>query len=89
MELSRLHETAYIAIHGEDAKEHAVFRELTRVRQYFQKIQRVEHGGNQQNGKLKLDKEATGRIIKHSLVCIHVSKKFKFPALTVYGLLMI
>ena len=63
--------TAYIRLHGENAKEHPVFKELSRVRLYFEKLKNAESGGSSKRDGLALDKEAAGRIIKHGLVrCI-------------------
>lgn len=58
---------AYLRLNGIDAREHAVFRELTRVKQYFQKVEDVEKMGSRREN-LSLDKAAAGRIIKHALV---------------------
>ncbi|EXJ95065.1 hypothetical protein A1O1_00183 [Capronia coronata CBS 617.96] len=57
---------SYLKLHGVQAKDHAVFRELTRVKQYFEKIKEVENGPSAQPS-LTLNKEAAGRIIKHAL----------------------
>lgn len=57
---------AWLRLHGVNAKEHPVFRELTRVKQYFEKIKELETGPEQRT--LKLDKEAASRFIKHGLV---------------------
>lgn len=57
---------AYLRLHGVDAKQHPVFRELTRVRQYFTKIKDLETEPEQRS--MTLDKEAAGRFIKHGLV---------------------
>jgi bacterioferritin (cytochrome b1) len=43
-----------------------VFRELTRVKQYFEKIKVAESAGSKPI--TKLDKAAAGRFIKHALV---------------------
>lgn len=59
--------TAYIRLNGVSAKEHPVFRELTRVKQYFEKIKEVEFGG-QKRENLSLDKPTAARFIKHALV---------------------
>ena len=58
---------AYLRLNGINAREHLVFRELTRVKQYFEKTKRLEFG-NQSQATLSLDKAATGRIVKHALV---------------------
>ena len=57
---------AYLRLRGIDARRHPVFRELTRVRQYFDKIKGLETGPEKRN--LTLDKAAAGRFIKHGLV---------------------
>ncbi|KAJ5766505.1 uncharacterized protein N7511_004121 [Penicillium nucicola] len=56
---------SYLRLHGVDAKQHPVFRELTRVRQYFAKIKDIETPPEQRS--MTLDKEAAGRFIKHGL----------------------
>lgn len=65
-EFSRLNIIAYLRLNGVDSKEHSVFRELTRVKQYFEKIKAAESAGTKQNAML--DKAAAGRFIKHALV---------------------
>lgn len=55
-----------------NARNHPVFRELTRVKQYFEKIKSVEFG-DMKRENLSLNKPAAGRIIKHALVCSHLS----------------
>lgn len=60
--------TAYLKLHGVDAKEHAVFRELTRVKQYFEKIKTAETDPTTSRPTVTLNKEAAGRVIKHALV---------------------
>ncbi|KAL8634985.1 MAG: hypothetical protein Q9226_009404 [Calogaya cf. arnoldii] len=57
---------SYLRLNGVDVKEHAVFRELARVKQYFQKVEDVEKIGSKREN-LTLDKAAAGRIIKHAL----------------------
>jgi hypothetical protein len=72
--IERLHLTitaAYLRLLGVKAREHPVFRELTRVKQYFQKIKAAENPVNQRAGKrdnLSLDKGAAQRIIAAGLV---------------------
>ena len=56
---------AYLNLNGVNAKEHAVFTELTRVRQYFQKIKQVEDAPIKPNQSL--DKAAANRFIKAGL----------------------
>lgn len=52
---------------GINAREHAVFQELIRVKQYLQKVKGVEDR-DKERGTASLDKDAAGRIIKHALV---------------------
>ncbi|KAL3466776.1 Sas10/Utp3/C1D family-domain-containing protein [Aspergillus heterothallicus] len=56
---------SYLRLHGVNAKEHPVFRELTRVKQYFEKIKILETPPEQR--AMVLDKQAAGRFIKHGL----------------------
>ncbi|KAF2838992.1 hypothetical protein M501DRAFT_909905, partial [Patellaria atrata CBS 101060] len=56
---------SYLRLNGTDAKEHPVFEELTRVRQYFEKIKSVEISGQKPN--MVLDRQAAGRFIKAGL----------------------
>ncbi|BDD63342.1 hypothetical protein MAP00_008243 [Monascus purpureus] len=56
---------SYLRLQGVNAKEHPVFRELTRVRQYFEKIKALETEPEKRS--LMLDKAAAGRFIKHGL----------------------
>lgn len=55
-------------LHGVDAKQHSVFRELTRVRQYFDKIKALETEPEER--PMTLDKGAASRFIKHGLVSL-------------------
>ena len=57
---------AYLRLNGVNSKEHPVFREITRVKQYFEKIKAAESAGTKQN--VTLNKAAAGRFIKHALV---------------------
>ncbi|EKG11717.1 Sas10/Utp3/C1D [Macrophomina phaseolina MS6] len=56
---------SYLSLNGVKAKEHAVFTELTRVRQYFQKIKQVEEAPIKPNQSL--DKAAANRFIRAGL----------------------
>ncbi|PWY82252.1 hypothetical protein BO70DRAFT_352845 [Aspergillus heteromorphus CBS 117.55] len=56
---------SYLRLHGVNAREHPVFRELTRVKQYFAKITALETEPEKRT--LTLDKQAAGRFIKHGL----------------------
>lgn len=58
---------AYLRLHGVNAKEHPIFRELTRVKQYFEKIKIVQSKGITRDGG-GIDKAAAARFIKHALV---------------------
>ncbi|KAJ5219881.1 Sas10/Utp3/C1D [Penicillium chermesinum] len=55
---------SYLKLHGVDAVQHPVFREITRVKQYFAKIKNLEQP---EERNMTLDKEAAGRFIKHGL----------------------
>lgn len=57
---------SYLRLAGINAKEHPVFRELTRVKQYFEKVKIAEFGEAKRE-TLSLDKPAVGRFIKHAL----------------------
>lgn len=54
-----------LRLNGVDAKEHAIFTELTRVRQYFQKIQEIENPP--QEREQTVNKEAAARFIRSDL----------------------
>ncbi|KAL5337571.1 Sas10/Utp3/C1D family-domain-containing protein [Aspergillus crustosus] len=56
---------SYLRLRGVEAKEHPVFRELTRVKQYNEKIKLLEAGPEKRS--MRLDKQAAGRFIKHGL----------------------
>ncbi|PGH26713.1 hypothetical protein AJ80_01659 [Polytolypa hystricis UAMH7299] len=56
---------SYLRLHGVNAKEHPVFKELTRVKQYMEKIKALETGPEKRT--MTLDKQAAGRFIKHGL----------------------
>lgn len=64
-----------------DAKQHPVFRELTRVKQYFEKIKLLETEPEERT--MALDKAAAGRFIKHGLVSIEL---FHYFAIATYVL---
>lgn len=63
---SKPDDIAFLRLHGTSAKDHPVFRELTRVKQYFQKIEGVK--SRDEGRTSKLDKAAANRFIKHALV---------------------
>jgi exosome complex protein LRP1 len=54
---------------GADAKSHALFAELARLRTYFAKIKDIEERapGGAWEGRARVDKEAAARFIKHGL----------------------
>jgi exosome complex protein LRP1 len=54
---------------GVDAKSHALFAELARLRTYFAKIKDIEERapGGAWEGRARVDKEAAARFIKHGL----------------------
>ncbi|EFE43214.1 exosome-associated family protein [Trichophyton verrucosum HKI 0517] len=56
---------AYLRLNDVDAKEHPVFRELNRVRQYHEKIKTLEAPPEKRT--MTLDTQAAGRFIKHGL----------------------
>lgn len=58
---------AYLRLNGVKAREHPVFKELTRVKEYFAKISVAENPSVQQPN-LKLDKQAANRFITSGLV---------------------
>lgn len=60
------HITASLRLNSVDAKEHAIFTELTRVRQYFEKIQKIENPP--QEREQTVNKEAAARFIRSDLV---------------------
>ena len=62
-------------MNGANAKEHPVFLELTRVKQYFNKIKAAESAGSQPN--IHLDKAAAERFIKHALVSTPVRFNYR------------
>jgi len=56
---------SYLRLRGVDPREHLVYRELTRVKQYFEKIKVLETGPEKRT--MTLDKQAADRFIKHGL----------------------
>jgi exosome complex protein LRP1 len=58
---------AYLRLNGVNAREHPVFIELTRVKQYFDKIKKAEFPPER---TMVVDRKAAARFIKASLVCI-------------------
>jgi exosome complex protein LRP1 len=60
---------SFLRLNGVQAKEHPIFRELTRVKEYFAKIKAAEEitlkGDNKPGARL--DKHAAERVIKHGL----------------------
>ena len=58
---------AFLRLNGMSAREHPVYRELERVKQYFQKAKLAEV--TLQKPVMRLDQGAAGRFIKAALVC--------------------
>ena len=58
---------AFLRLTGTSAREHPVYRELERVKQYFQKAKLAEV--TLQKPVMRLDQGAAGRFIKAALVC--------------------
>lgn len=58
-----------LRLSGVDAKSHPVFQELSRVKEYFNKIKAAESGGAgaKKGGSGRIDKEAAGRFIRSGL----------------------
>lgn len=56
---------SYLRMNGVDAKNHAIFQELTRVKHYFDKLKTAETGPAKPTARL--DKNAAGRFIKAGL----------------------
>ena len=76
---------AYLRLHGVKAREHPVFTELTRVKQYFQKLKVAQNPVNDGAGKrenLILDKGAAQRIIAKGLVSLHLRMIFVYDPLS-------
>jgi exosome complex protein LRP1 len=58
---------AYLRLNGVKAREHPVFQELTRVKQYFDKIKAAETPVEKREN-MSIDKQAAARFIKAGLV---------------------
>jgi len=58
---------AYIRLQGVEAKEHPVFAELSRVKNYFEKI-KLAQSVESVRPTMRIDKNAVGRILKYDLV---------------------
>lgn len=59
--------SAVLKLNGVDAKQHPIFTELTRVKQYFEKVKDSENGGPAKRAKSRLNVPAAGRFIKADL----------------------
>ena len=68
---------SYLKLQGVQAKEHPVFKELTRVKQYFEKIKVAEVAPEVAQPTVKLNKDAAGRFIKYALVRTHPPQHFE------------
>ncbi|GLI77167.1 hypothetical protein PoHVEF18_005452 [Penicillium ochrochloron] len=58
---------SYLRLQGVDALQHPVYREITRVKQYFTKMKALEEPEEPEQRTMVLDKAAAGRFIKHGL----------------------
>jgi len=58
---------SYLRLNGVKAREHPVFLELTRVKQYFDKIKTTENPAPLPVRNMALDKSAAGRFVKAGL----------------------
>ncbi|KXT04758.1 hypothetical protein AC578_9712 [Pseudocercospora eumusae] len=56
---------SYLRLNGVDAKSHSIFQELSRVKEYFNKIKNVEAVAS--GPSARLDTDAAGRFIKAGL----------------------
>lgn len=68
LRVSMLTPTAYLRLQGVNAREHPVFQELTRVKQYFDKIKAAEAPADKADNKQVLNTAAAARFIKAGLV---------------------
>ena len=50
-----------------EVENHSIFQELTRARQYFEKLKQAEERSKGPN--LRLDRDAASRFIRNALVC--------------------
>lgn len=57
---------SHLRLTGVDAKSHPVFKELARVRQYFEKVKVAE--ATPPGRKMELDRSAAARFVRHALV---------------------
>lgn len=67
--------SAYLKVNGVDPREHAIFKEIERVKQYFNKIKEAEETPVVTKPSVTLNKQAAARIIQHSLVREEVSPR--------------
>ena len=61
---------SYLKIHGVQVREHSIFKELARVKQYFEKIKAAEQPADTAEPTATLNKAAAARVIMHGLVCL-------------------
>jgi exosome complex protein LRP1 len=59
---------AYLRLNGVSARGHPVFKELNRVKQYFDKIKNAEALISKRSNNMSLDKQAAARFIRAGLV---------------------
>lgn len=60
-----LSRTGYLKLNGVNAKEHAVFKELARMKGYFEKLAAAEKGPEQRT--MVVDKQAAARFIRRGI----------------------
>lgn len=70
---------SFLRANGVDAKEHAVFQELSRVKEYFANIKKAETGSLPR--LMTVDKAAAARFIKHDLGTTGILDRQKATAL--------
>jgi exosome complex protein LRP1 len=63
--------SAALRLNGVDTKNHAIFTELSRVRQYMEKIQKLENPPPER--EKTVNTEATARFLRSDLVCAWVA----------------
>lgn len=66
---------AYLKVNGIDPRNHAILKEIERVKQYFNKIKEAEEKSVVSKPSTTLNKQAAARIIQHSLVREEVSPR--------------
>ncbi|KAI9142989.1 Sas10/Utp3/C1D family-domain-containing protein [Paraphysoderma sedebokerense] len=64
----------YLKTQGIPTKDHQIMKEMGRIQSYFKKIKTVE---GSDKAKMRLEKEAAGRFIKHALAGNESQSEFK------------